>query len=243
MDKINQLQKIIDERRKIVFFGGAGVSTESGIPDFRSADGLYSIKINRHFSPEQLVSHTMYLKYPEEFYQFYKTHLIYPDAEPNFAHYYLAKLEQQEKLSAVITQNIDCLHEKAGSRKVLKLHGSVDKNTCIDCGKKYNLEEFLELYHNGIPHCPECNGIIKPDVTLYEETPDMSVFDEAIRHLSRADTLIIGGTSLVVYPAASLIQYFRGNNLILINKSETSQDNYADLVIHDRIGEVFKQLK
>ena len=243
MDKINQLQKIIDESKKTVFFGGAGVSTESGIPDFRSADGLYSIKLNRHFSPEQLVSHTMYLKYPEEFYQFYKTHLIYPDAEPNFAHYYLAKLEQEGKLSAVITQNIDCLHEKAGSQKVLKLHGSVDKNTCINCGKKYNLEEFLELCHDGIPHCLECNGIVKPDVTLYEETPDMSVFDEAIRHLSRADTLIIGGTSLVVYPAASLIQYFRGSNLVLINKSETSQDNYATLVIHDRIGEVFKQLK
>lgn len=243
MDKINQLQKIIDESKKTVFFGGAGVSTESGIPDFRSADGLYSIKLNRHFSPEQLVSHTMYLKYPEEFYQFYKTHLIYPDAKPNFAHYYLSKLEEEGKLSAVITQNIDCLHEKAGSQKVLKLHGSVDKNACINCGKKYNLEEFLELYHNGIPHCLECNGIIKPDVTLYEETPDMSVFDEAIRHLSRADTLIIGGTSLVVYPAASLIQYFRGNNLVLINKSETSQDNYADLVIHDRIGEVFKQLR
>lgn len=243
MDKINQLQKIIDESKKTVFFGGAGVSTESGIPDFRSADGLYSIKLNRHFSPEQLVSHTMYLKYPEEFYQFYKTHLIYPDAKPNFAHYYLAKLEQEGKLSAVITQNIDCLHEKAGSKKVLKLHGSVDKNTCINCGKKYNLEEFLKLCRDGIPHCPECNGIIKPDVTLYEETPDMSVFDEAIWHLSRADTLIIGGTSLVVYPAASLIQYFRGKNLILINKSETSQDNYANLVIHDRIGEVFKQLK
>mgnify|MGYP000875376387 FL=1 len=242
MNEIEKLQEIIDNSNKIVFFGGAGVSTESGIPDFRSADGLYSIKLDRHLSPEQLVSHTMYLKYPEEFYDFYKTNLIYPDAEPNSAHYYLAELEKKGKLTAVITQNIDSLHEMAGSRKVLKLHGSVDKNTCMSCGKKYNLEEFLKLC-NPVPHCPVCNGIIKPDVTLYEESLDMTIFEEAIYHLSQADTLIIGGTSLVVYPAASLIQYFRGKNLVLVNKSVTSQDNYANLVIHDSIGKVFGQLK
>ena len=242
MNEIEKLQEIIDNSNKIVFFGGAGVSTESGIPDFRSADGLYSIKLDRHFSPEQLVSHTMYLKYPEEFYDFYKTNLIYPDAEPNPAHYYLAELEKKGKLTAVITQNIDSLHEMAGSRKVLKLHGSVDKNTCMSCGKKYGLEEFLKLC-NPVPHCPKCDGIIKPDVTLYEESLDMTIFEEAIYHLSQADILIIGGTSLVVYPAASLIQYFRGKNLVLVNKSVTSQDNYANLVIHDSIGKVFGQLK
>ena len=242
MNQINRLQEIIDNSKKIVFFGGAGVSTESGIPDFRSSDGLYSIKLDRHFTPEQLISHTMYLKYPEEFYQFYKTHLIYPDAKPNPAHYYLAELENNGKLAAVITQNIDSLHEMAGSKKVLKLHGSVDKNTCTECGKKYNLEDFLKLC-NDIPHCTECNGIIKPDVTLYEESLDMTVFNEAIYYISQADTLIIGGTSLVVYPAASLVQYFKGDNLVLINKSSTLQDNYANLVIHDSIGKVFGQLK
>ena len=223
MNEINQLQEIIDNSEKIVFFGGAGVSTESGIPDFRSSDGLYSIKLDRHFTPEQLISHTMYLKYPEEF-------------------YYLAELENNGKLAAVITQNIDSLHEMAGSKKVLKLHGSVDKNTCTECGKKYNLEDFLKLC-NDIPHCTECNGIIKPDVTLYEESLDMTVFNEAIYYISQADTLIIGGTSLVVYPAASLVQYFKGDNLVLINKSSTLQDNYANLVIHDSIGKVFGQLK
>ena len=243
MNKIDELQKIIDESRRIVFFGGAGVSTESGIPDFRSANGLYSMKLGKSFSPEELVSHTMYLKYPEEFYEFYKKHLIYPDAKPNFAHKYLARLEKKGKLTAVITQNIDCLHEMAGSKNVLKLHGTVDSNTCVKCGKKYNLEEFLEFCEKeGIPHCPDCNGIIKPDVTLYEEIPNQSTFNQAIYHISKADTLIIGGTSLIVYPAASLIQYFEGKNLILINKSETAQDSFADLVIHDNIGEVFKKL-
>ena len=244
MDKISLLQKIIDESKRIVFFGGAGVSTESGIPDFRSANGVYNLKLDRNFSPEELVSHTMYEKYPEEFYDFYKKHLVYPEAKPNFAHKYLAKLEENGKLTAIVTQNIDCLHEMAGSKNVLKLHGTVDKNTCVICGNKYNLEEFLEICKTeSIPHCPKCKGTIKPDVTLYEEVPDPDTFRNAINEISRADTLIIGGTSLVVYPAASLVQYFQGKNLVLINKSKTEQDHFANLVIHESIGEVFKKLK
>ena len=236
MDKISLLQKIIDESKRIVFFGGAGVSTESGIPDFRSSNGVYNLKLNRNFSPEELVSHTMYEKYPEEFYNFYKKHLVYPNAKPNFAHKYLPRLEQDGKLATVITQNIDCLHEMAGSKNVLKLHGTVDSNTCIICNKKYNMEEFLEICETeNIPHCSKCGGIIKPDVTLYEEVADPDTF--------RADTLIIGGTSLIVYPAASLVQYFQGKNLVLINKSKTEQDNFANLVIHESIGEIFKNLK
>ncbi len=243
MDKINLLQKIIDESKRIVFFGGAGVSTESGIPDFRSANGVYNLKLDRNFSPEELVSHTMYTKYPEEFYDFYKKHLIYPNAKPNFAHKYLAKLEKDGKLSAVITQNIDCLHEMAGSKNILKLHGTVDSNTCVKCGKKYNLEEFLKICKKNIPHCSECGGIIKPDVILYEEIPNQATFTKAINEISKADTLIVGGTSLIVYPAASLLHYFQGENLVLINKSKTEQDNFANLVIHESIGEVFKKLK
>ena len=244
MNKIDLLQKIIDESKKVVFFGGAGVSTESGIPDFRSANGIYSLKLDRNFSPEELVSHTMYEKYPKEFYDFYKKHLVYPKAKPNFAHKYLVKLENEGKLSAVVTQNIDCLHEMAGSKNVLKLHGTVDSNTCVNCGKKYNLEEFLEICDKeNVPHCPKCGGIIKPDVTLYEEVPDQLTFSKAINEISKADTLIIGGTSLIVYPAASLIQYFQGKNLVLINKSQTEQDNFANLVIHESIGEVFKNLR
>ena len=244
MNKIDLLQKIIDESKKVVFFGGAGVSTESGIPDFRSANGVYSLKLDRNFSPEELVSHTMYEKYPKEFYHFYKKPLVYPTAKPNFAHKYLVKLENEGKLSAVITQNIDCLHEMAGSKNVLKLPGTVDSNTCVNCGKKYNLEEFLEICDKeNVPHCPKCGGIIKPDVTLYEEVPNQLTFSNAINEISKADTLIIGGTSLIVYPAASLIQYFQGKNLVLINKSQTEQDNFANLVIHESIGEVFKKLR
>ena len=242
-EKISKLRKIIEESKKIVFFGGAGVSTESGIPDFRSANGIYSQKLNRHFSPEELISHTMYLKYPEDFYDFYKKNLIYKEAKPNFAHFYLAKLEKEGKLSAVVTQNIDCLHEMAGSKNVLKVHGTIDRNICTKCGKVYNLDEFLSFCEKGkIPHCPDCGGVIKPDVTLYEEGLNMEVFSEAIRQISNADTLIIGGTSLIVHPAASLIQYFNGKNLVLINKSSTDKDYLANLVIHDKIGEVFKKL-
>lgn len=167
-EKTSKLRKIIEESKKIVFLGGAGVSTESGIPDFRSANGIYSQKLNRHFSPEELISHTMYLKYPEDFYDFYKKNLIYKKAKPNFAHFYLAKLEKEGKLSAVVTQNIDCLHEMAGSKNVLKVHGTIDRNICTKCGKVYNLDEFLSFCEKEeIPHCPDCGGVIKPDVTLY----------------------------------------------------------------------------
>jgi len=242
MDKISLLQKIIDESKRIVFFGGAGVSTESGIPDFRSANGVYNLKLDRNFSPEELVSHTMYEKYPEEFYDFYKKHLIYPNAKPNFAHKYLARLEQDGKLTAVITQNIDCLHEMAGSKNVLKLHGSVDANYCTKCKSFYNLEDFLAKTEE-IPSCDKCGGVIKPYVTLYEEELDMTVFNAAINFIEKADVLIIGGTSLSVYPAANLLHYFRGKYLIVINKTSTPQDNMADLVISGKIGEVFSKLE
>lgn len=239
--KIEKLQKIIDSSNNIVFFGGAGVSTESNIPDFRSADGIFNIKLNRKFTPEELVSHTMYKKYPEDFYNFYREKLIYKDAKPNYAHKFLAKLEQLGKLKAVITQNIDTLHEDAGSKNVIKLHGSVDSNSCICCNKKYNLMEFLSLTRP-VPKCLECNCVVKPDVTLYEEQLFDNVFESAEYFISEADTLIVGGTSLIVYPAANLVHYFKGKNLVLINKAMTSYDSFATLVINDKIGEVFKKI-
>ena len=235
MDKIARLQELIDQSQNIVFFGGAGVSTESNIPDFRSSDGIYSVKLGRHFTAEQLVSHTMFERYPQEFFDFYKKYLLYPDAKPNAVHAYLADLEKAGKLKAVVTQNIDSLHEMAGSKKVLKLHGSVDRNYCLNCQRFYNLDGFLAL-HGTIPRCLDCGGIVKPDVTLYEEPLDMDVFQQA-------DLLIIGGTSLVVYPAASLIQYFAGKHLVVINKTSIPQDSQADLVIEGKIGQVFSQLR
>lgn len=231
----------INKSNNIVFFGGAGVSTESNIPDFRSANGVFSIKLNRNFTPEQLVSRTMFERYPEDFFEFYKKNLIYPDAKPNAAHYYLAKLERMGKLKAVITQNIDTLHEQAGSKNVLKLHGTVDANYCTKCGAYYNLEQFLNKKEE-IPRCDKCSGVIKPYVTLYEEELDMTTFNSAIRYIQEAEVLIIGGTSLSVYPAANLIQYFRGKYLVVINKTKTPQDNMADLVINDSIGKVCKEL-
>ena len=238
MDKIEQLQDLIDRSQKIVFFGGAGVSTESNIPDFRSSDGVYNLKLNRHFTAEQLVSRTMFERYPEEFFDFYKKHLIYPEARPNAAHIYLAALEKMGKLRAIVTQNIDSLHEMAGSQKVLKLHGSADRNYCLGCHRFYDLTAFLEL-EGSVPHCLDCGKVVKPDVTLYEESLDMAVFSRAARAIQQADLLIIGGTSLVVYPAASLIDYFSGANLVVINKSSTPQD----LVIEGKIGEVFSKLR
>ena len=242
MDKIDQLQDLVDKSQKIVFFGGAGVSTESNIPDFRSSDGVYNLKLNRHFTAEQLVSRTMFERYPEEFFDFYKKHLIYPEARPNAAHIYLAALEKMGKLRAIVTQNIDSLHEMAGSQKVLKLHGSADRNYCLGCHRFYDLTAFLEL-EGPVPHCLDCGKVVKPDVTLYEEALDMDVFSCAARAIQQADLLIIGGTSLVVYPAASLIDYFSGSNLVVINKSSTLQDNQADLVIEGNIGEVFSKLR
>lgn len=235
-EKISELSEIIKQSKNIVFFGGAGVSTESGIPDFRSSDGLYSEKLNATFTPEQLVSHRFYMRYPEEFFKFYKEKLIYPDAKPNKAHIALAKLEQQGKVKAVITQNIDGLHQKAGSKNVFELHGSVLRNYCIECNAFYD-EKFV-LESKGAPVCPKCGGRIKPDVVLYEEGLDNNVMNGAIKAIAKAETLIIGGTSLVVYPAAGLINYFNGSKIVLINKSETPADSRADLVIHEPIGEV-----
>ena len=234
--EIEQLTKILKESNNIVFFGGAGVSTESGIPDFRSANGLFNEKLNITFTPEQLVSHSFYIRYPKEFFNFYKAKLIYPQAKPNAAHIALAKLEEMGKLKAVITQNIDGLHQAAGSKNVFELHGSVLRNYCVKCHAFYD-EKFI-LDSKDVPTCTKCGGNVKPDVVLYEEGLDDNVIRDAIRAIANADTLIIGGTSLVVYPAAGLIDYFRGKNLVLINKSSTSADNKADLVIHDSIGKV-----
>lgn len=239
-DKIKRLSEIIKNSNNIVFFGGAGVSTESGIPDFRSANGLWSEKLKINLTPEQLVSHTMFIKYPEEFFKFYKEKLIYPNAKPNAAHFALAKLEKMGKLKAIVTQNIDGLHQLAGSKNVYELHGSVLRNYCMNCHAFYD-EKFI-LESKEIPTCTKCGGIVKPDVVLYEEGLDNDVINGAVRAISQADTLIIGGTSLVVYPAAGLIDYFRGKNLVLINKSSTSADNRADLVIHDAIGKVLNDV-
>ncbi len=238
--EIEQLTQILKESNNIVFFGGAGVSTESNIPDFRSSNGLWNEKLKINFTPEQLVSHTFFMSYPDEFFEFYKDKLIYPDAKPNAAHIALAKLEQMGKLKAVVTQNIDGLHQAAGSKVVYELHGSVLRNYCMKCHAFYD-EKFI-LASKGIPTCPKCGGRVKPDVVLYEEGLDNDIINGAVRAISHADTLIIGGTSLVVYPAAGLINYFKGKNLVLINKSSTSADNKADLVIHDAIGKVLGEV-
>lgn len=240
MSKINQLQEIIDTSDNIVFFGGAGVSTESGIPDFRSESGIFNSLKKYGDTPENLVSHSYYMDHTREFFDYYKENLIFKDAEPNPAHIALAKLEKSGKLKAVITQNIDGLHQKAGSKEVLELHGSIHRNYCQICGKEYGLDYILDS--NGIPRC-ECGGIIKPDVVLYEEPLNNAVLSFAIDYIQNADTLIIGGTSLVVYPAAGLINYFSGDHLVLINKSETPYDNAASLVINDAIGEVFSKIE
>lgn len=239
MTRIEELQKIIDESQNIVFFGGAGVSTESGIPDFRSQDGLYNQKYK--YPPERIVSHSFFRAKTEEFYEFYKDKMIFPEAKPNAAHLKLAELEKAGKLSAVITQNIDGLHQMAGSKNVLELHGSIHRNYCQRCGKFYAVDYIMNS--EGIPKCEECGGLIKPDVVLYEEGLDARVTDAAVRAIASADTLIIGGTSLIVYPAASYINYFRGRNLVVINKSDTARSVNATLVINDPIGEVLGQIK
>ncbi len=226
------LQSIIDEGRRIVFFGGAGVSTESGIPDFRSADGLYSQKYK--FPPEEIVSHQFFMNNTEEFYRFYRDRMIFPEAKPNAAHLKLAELERAGKLSAVITQNIDGLHTAAGSKRVIELHGSVHRNRCMKCGKSYGLDHIMSC--DGVPRC-ECGGIVKPDVVLYGESLNDSDISSAVKEISEADVLIIGGTSLAVYPAAGLIRFFNGNRVVVINKSAISADRTADLVINGSIGE------
>ncbi len=236
--EIETLQRMIDESRKIVFFGGAGVSTESGIPDFRSVDGLYNQKYD--YPPETILSHTFYVKRPEEFFRFYRDKMLCLDAKPNTAHKALARLEEMGKLTAVVTQNIDGLHQAAGSKKVLELHGSVLRNYCEKCRKSYPVEEIVNS--TGVPTC-SCGGRIKPDVVLYEEGLEQYTLQEAVRVISDADMLIIGGTSLAVYPAAGLIDYYQGNRLVLINKTPTQRDTMADLVITGSIGEVFAQIR
>ena len=236
-EKWRQLKEWIDGSDNIVFFGGAGVSTESGIPDFRSVDGLYNQQYK--YPPETIISHSFYMRYPEEFYRFYKDRMLFAGALPNGAHKALARLEERGKLKAVITQNIDGLHQAAGSRTVLELHGSVRRNHCERCGKFYGLDHILHT--EGVPRC-SCGGIIKPDVVLYEEGLDQRTLEESVRYLAEADMLIIGGTSLNVYPAAGLIRYYRGRKLVLINKSPVARDLAADLVITDPIGETLAQL-
>ena len=232
-EKWQQLKEWIGGSDNIVFFGGAGVSTESGIPDFRSVDGLYNQQYK--YPPETIISHSFYMRYPEEFYRFYKDRMLFTDAVPNGAHKALARLEERGKLKAVITQNIDGLHQMAGSREVLELHGSVHRNYCTRCGQFYDLDYVVKS--DGVPHC-SCGGVIKPDVVLYEEGLDDRTLKKSVDYIRHADILIIGGTSLVVYPAAGLIDYYRGNKLVLINKGATSRDSQADLVISDPIGEV-----
>ena len=233
MTERETLKQWLSESENIVFFGGAGVSTESKIPDFRSTDGLYNQQYA--YPPETILSHTFYMRRPEEFYRFYRNKMLFPDAEPNRAHKALAKLEQEGRLRAVITQNIDGLHQKAGSQEVLELHGSVLRNYCTKCGKFYGLEAVLES--EGVPRCT-CGGVIKPDVVLYEEGLDQHTLQKAVYYISNADVLIIGGTSLTVYPAAGLIDYYGGKKLVLINKSVTPMDSRADLVISGPIGEI-----
>lgn len=236
--EIDELKRIVEKYSNIVFFGGAGVSTESGIPDFRSVDGLYHQQYD--YPPETILSHTFYRRKPKEFFRFYRNKMLFLDAKPNAAHVKLAELEARGKLKAVITQNIDGLHQMAGSREVLELHGSVLRNYCEKCGAFYDAE-FM-LHARGVPECEKCGGRVKPDVVLYEEGLDQNILSRAVHYISEADVLIIGGTSLVVYPAAGLIDYYRGNKLVLVNKTPTARDAAADLVVQGSIGEIFAQL-
>ena len=236
-ERIQTLKTWIEESENIVFFGGAGVSTESGIPDFRSVDGLYNQKYDE--MPETIISHSYFLRWPEKFYRFYREKMIYPDAEPNDCHLALAKLEREGKLRAIITQNIDGLHQKAGSRCVFELHGSTLRNYCMKCRRRYPLEDVLAS--DEVPHCEFCGGMVRPDVVLYEESLNEDDIELAIGHIRKADLMIVGGTSLTVYPAAGLVDYYKGSRLVLINKTPTPYDNYADLTIADSIGKVFRQ--
>ncbi len=233
MTERETLKKWLSESNNIVFFGGAGVSTESNIPDFRSTDGLYNQQYA--YPPETILSHTFYMRKTEEFYRFYRNKMLFPDAEPNRAHKALAKLEAEGRLKAVVTQNIDGLHQKAGSKEVMELHGSVLRNYCQRCGKFHGIEAIL--HSDGVPKC-ECGGTIKPDVVLYEEGLDQHTIQRSVYHISNADVLIIGGTSLTVYPAAGLVDYYNGSKLVLINKAVTPMDSRADLVISGPIGEI-----
>lgn len=239
MNEIEKLKKLIKNSDNIVFFGGAGTSTESGIPDFRSAKtGLYNS--NYEYQPEEILSHNFFFDKTKIFYDFYKKHMIYMDAKPNYLHKTLFELEKKNKLRAIITQNIDGLHQMAGSKNVLELHGSITKNTCLDCDTNYDLKYIYD--YEGIPKCCKCEGLIKPKVVLYEESLDQDILNKSIDYIKNADVLIVGGTSLVVYPAAGLIEYYKGDKLVLINKSITSYDNRANLIIKDSIGKVFEEI-
>ena len=239
MDKIEKLQELIDLHERLVFFGGAGVSTESGIPDFRSVDGLYHQKYE--VPPETILSHTYFMRHPEEFFRFYRDKMLVLDAEPNSAHRKLAELERAGKLKAVVTQNIDGLHQAAGSRIVYELHGSIHRNHCMKCGAFYSAQEILAT--EGVPRCPVCQGIIKPDVVLYEEPLDQNVMEQAVQAIEEADLMLVGGTSLAVYPAAGLLRYFHGDALVVLNRSATPVDSNADLLIEGPIGQVLARIK
>ena len=237
MEKLELFKQWIEESKRIVFFGGAGVSTESGIPDFRSVDGLYSQKFD--YPPETIISHSFYERKPEYFFRFYREKMLPLGFEPNITHRVLAKWEREGKLSAVVTQNIDGLHQKAGSERVFELHGSVLRNYCTRCGKFYSAEFIRD--HDGVPKC-SCGGTVKPDVVLYEESLDQETIENSVAAIHDADLLIVAGTSLTVYPAAGLIKYYRGNRLVLINRDPTPYDERADLVFHQRLGDIFSQL-
>lgn len=237
-EDIRKLKSWIKDSNNIVFFGGAGVSTESGIPDFRSVDGLYNQKWR--YRPETILSHSFFIENPDEYYRFHHEKLVIDGVKPNAAHYKLAELESEGKIKAVVTQNIDGLHQAAGSKNVYELHGSILRAYCSQCGKPFSADSMNHC--SGVPHCSNCGGVIRPDIVLYEEPLDDSVMRCAIKAISSADMLIVGGTSLNVYPAAGLINYYEGNKLVLINLSETDYDMYADLIIHEKIGEVFSQL-
>ena len=235
-DKINQLKELIAESNNIVFLGGGGVSTESGIPDFRSGAGIYNTESGTKYRPIDIIAHDFFIEHPEDFYDFYKRKLIYPDARPNKAHKALVRLEKQGKLKAIITQNIDNLHQEAGSKCVIELHGSVFRNYCMDCGKKFNIEYIAA--QEGVPHCDRCGGIVRPDIVLYEENLEHENVDNAIKAVKKCDLMIIAGTSLTVYPAATFAQFLKHDRIVIINKSSTYMDLKALLTIHDNVGEV-----
>ena len=239
MTNVEKLSKILSGSVSAVFFGGAGMSTESGIPDFRSANGIYNQKLNQTFSPEEMASHNFFVRHPEEFFAFYRERFVYLDAKPNAGHLALAELERRGILSSVITQNIDGLHQIAGSKVVRELHGSIRRSYCVDCGARYDIDFVMK--NIPVPHCSRCGGVVKPDVVLYGEPLDGDTTSAAIRDIADADTLIVGGTSLIVYPAAGLIDYFRGEHLILINKTATHADADAELVIRENIGETLSK--
>jgi NAD-dependent deacetylase len=240
MDKYEELKKIIDTSKNTVLFTGAGISCPSGIPDFRSADGLYGEK-GGGYSPEQIISHSFFVAHPKEFYEFYKSKMVYPKAKPNAAHRYFAKLEEEGKLSAIVTQNIDGLHQAAGSKNVLEFHGSVHRNHCMRCGKFFDVNYVMNS--SGAPKCDKCGGLVKPDVVLYEEGIDADVFEKSVAAIENAQTVIVVGTSLAVYPAAGLLTGFRGENLVLVNKQATPFDRYATLVFNEDVVNVVKRLE